>query len=132
MWPAGALWDLAQQILMLGGILVAYAFVRREGGGDPRFRRPSITIEPRARRLLVIVALAVLFTTFGWLGQAATQGLAQSLAMALGGPSAEEVYYCRQMLARADRSGPPPKCVFGGKVSALPGGGWKCDKHGAP
>jgi hypothetical protein len=132
MWPAGALWDLAQQILTLGGILVAYAFVRRKAGGEARFRRPSITIEPRAKRLLAVLGLAVLFTTCGWLGQAATLGYAQTLAMALGGPSAEEIYYCRKMLARADRSGPPPKCVFGGKVAAMPGGGWTCNKHGRP
>ena len=113
MWPADALWDLAQQILTLGAILVAYAFARRKGGVERRLRLPSFRIEPRARRLLGIVGLAALFTTAGWLGQAATLGVERTLAMALGGPSAEEVDYCRRRLAGAAPGGSRPACVFG-------------------
>jgi hypothetical protein len=131
MWPADAFWDLAVQTLTLGGILLACALARRGTGGIKwRRRRLSLTVEPRAKRFVIVVCLAALFATCGWLGQVATLGVAQTLAMALGGPSAEDIDYCRQLLARADRTGPPPKCVFGGKVSALPAGGWTCDKHG--
>jgi hypothetical protein len=131
MWPADALWDLGVQSLTLGGILVAYAFARNAMGGRPWRWHSSLAVEPRARRLILALCLAALFTTCGWLGQAATLGVAQTLAMALGGPSAEEVHFCRQMLARASRTGPPPQCVFGGRVSALPAGGWTCEKHGS-
>jgi len=131
MWPADALWDLATQVLTLGSILIAYALARLGTGGAESWRRPSFQIEPRAKRLLLALGLAALFTTSGWLAQAASLGVAQTLAMALGGPSAEEIHFCRQTLARAPRTGPPPQCVFGGTVSTRPTGGWTCDKHGA-
>jgi hypothetical protein len=130
MWPADALWELGMQVLTLGCILIAYALARRGTGGGESWRRPSLTVEPRAKRLLLALGLAALFTTCGWLAQAASLGVAQTLAMALGGPSAEEIHFCRQTLARAPRTGSPPQCVFAGTVSTLPAGGWTCDKHG--
>ena len=132
MWPADALWDLGAQVLILGGILIACALARLgTRTAEQPWRRPSLTIEPRAKRLLLVLGLATLFTTSGWLAQTASLGVAQTLAMALGGPSAEEIYFCRQTLARTPQTGAPPRCVFGGTVSRQPGAGWTCDKHGA-
>ncbi len=132
MWPTDTLWEIGAQILTLGGILVACAIARREAGVARAWRRPSFHIEPRAKALLLVLALAALFTTCGWLGQASSLGAAQTLAMALGGPSAEEVALCQQTLARAAQTGGRPNCVFGGKVSRRPGDGWTCSKHGTP
>ena len=132
MWPADALWDLGERLITLVVLLLAWAVVRRREGraGSQVLPRPSL--ERRARPLWVVVALAALFTGSGWLAQAASLGVAQTLAMALGGPHADEIYHCRAGLSRAASVGVAPACPLGGKVSARPDGGWTCDKHGAP
>jgi hypothetical protein len=132
MWPADALWDLGERLITLVVLLLAWALVPRADlkAGDPLV--PQLSLERRARPLWAVVALAALFTGSGWLAQASSLGAAQTLAMALGGPHAEEIYQCRAGLARAAATGVGPACPWGGRVSARPEGGWVCDKHGAP
>lgn len=132
MWPADALWEFAFQLVTLGGILVAWARARRGTGTTPPWRVPRLAVEPRALRLVLALGLAALFTMSGWLAQAASLGVAQTLAMALGGPTADEIQSCRRTLAFAGPVNPGLRCLHGGEVSELPTGGWTCDKHGAP
>lgn len=117
-WPADALWELGQMILVLLVLLaLAATTAKRTLGAGLRRLRDAGRVPPHA---LAVIVAAMITATGGWLMQAGDLGFAQVLAMALGGPSAQEIARCHATI-RHERS-----CPYGGAVV-----GNTCSKHGA-
>lgn len=133
MWPVDALIDIAQKVIMLGLCVGGWCWLQKRSpralfasllstSGPARgWRWPS-----QAGLLAVTVALSGL----GWVGLSASYGPAQTLAMALGGPTVQETKLCRDNTYERIRFGLVPPCPFDGKITTQPDGAEICDKHG--
>src|SRR4051794_10569209 len=117
MWPADALWELSERALTLGVIALVWALARRQAGARLLPHSPSVALRPAAKPTVYVLGAAALFTLWGWASQASHLGVAQTLAMALGGPTVEEIKLCRSQISARLVDGFPLMCPYGGTIS---------------
>lgn len=120
-WPTDALWDLAQMVVVLAVLL---------GLWSRRTRRSPLALlklpkRPLASPIVRMLVAGAITTSGGWMLSASHLGFAQTLAMALGGPSLEEIKRCHAGQLRVR------KCPYGGAIHST-NAGPTCSKHGAP
>lgn len=119
-WPVEAIWELGQMVGLLVLLVGAWSFKTRR---SPFALMPPLRLPSLRSRALRMVLAAALTTTGGWLLSAKQFGAAQTLAMALGGPSVEEVMRCRVHAQFGEA------CPYGGARHSTEEG-IQCSKHG--
>ncbi|MEQ8978449.1 MAG: hypothetical protein RL846_11010, partial [Deltaproteobacteria bacterium] len=97
-WPTDALWDLGQMVVVLAVLLGLWSR-RTRRSPLALVKLPERPLASPAVRMLVAGAIT---TSGGWLLSASHLGFAQTVAMALGGPSYGEILRCHsnQLLVR--------------------------------
>lgn len=134
MWPVDVLWEITQKLVVL--LVCVVVWMRVSGQRPSQLLKPLRAVVARRDswpkgRLHWMLLIVLCISGLGWLQQSLSYGAVQTLAMALGGPTAEEITLCRQVSVHRYRDRLQPACPFGGHVTIpdLRQGG-HCDKHG--